>query len=68
MGHLKDISPDGKTLLVGRGPLDTTVFSFQLDDAQKEPHLWSRPGEAILTSAFRQTAGGIVYAACVLWE
>src|SRR2546428_3982933 len=30
MGRLEDISPDGKTLLLNRGPLDTAVFSVAL--------------------------------------
>ena len=37
MWRLQDISPDGKTLLLNRGPLDTTVFSLSLDGVQKEP-------------------------------
>ena len=34
MWRLEDISPDGKTLLLSRGPLDTTVFS---DDIRIRP-------------------------------
>jgi hypothetical protein len=39
MGRLDDISPDGKTLLASRRLLDTTVFSFRMDDGQNEPKL-----------------------------
>ena len=43
--RLEDISPDGKTLLLSRGPLDTTVFSLPLDGVQKEPKSLLQTGE-----------------------
>ena len=52
MGRLEDVSPDGKTLLASRGVLDTAVFSFQLDDAQKEPRSLVQTGETIAHARF----------------
>ena len=63
MGRLEDVSPDGKTLLVSRGPLDTTVFSFQLDDAQKEPRSLVQTGETISHARFSPDGRSIVYTA-----
>ena len=63
MGRLDDVSPDGKTLLVSRGPLDTTVFSFQLDDVQKEPRSLVQTGETIAHARFSPDGRSIVYTA-----
>ena len=60
---MEDISPDGKTLLLRRGPLDTTVFSFQLDDAQKEPQSLVQTGETISHARFSPDGRSIVYTA-----
>ena len=49
MWRLEDISPDGKTLLLSRGPLDTTVFSLSLDGVQKEPKSLLQTGEIDFT-------------------
>jgi Tol biopolymer transport system component len=63
MGRLEDVSSDGKTLLVSRGVLDTTVFSFQLDDAQKEPRSLVQTGETITHARFSTDGRSIVYTA-----
>ena len=63
MGRLEDVSPDGKTLLVSRGALDTTVFSFQLDAAQKEPRPLVQTGQTISHARFSPDGRSIVYTA-----
>jgi eukaryotic-like serine/threonine-protein kinase len=63
MGRLEDISPDGKTLLLSRGPLDTTVFSFRLDGVQKEPKSLLQTGETISHARFSPDGRWIVYTA-----
>jgi len=63
MWGLGDISPDGKTLLLIRGPLDTTVFSFSLDGAQKVPKSVLQTGETISHARFSPDGHWIVYTA-----
>ena len=63
MGRLEDISPDGKTLLLSRGPLDTTVFSLSLDGVQKEPKSLLQTGETISHARFSPDGRWIVYTA-----
>jgi Tol biopolymer transport system component len=60
---LEDISPDSKTLLLNRGPLDTTVFSLSLDGVQKEPTSLLPPGETISHARFSPDGHWIVYTA-----
>ena len=45
------------------GPVGTTVFSLQLDDAQKEPQSLVQPGETISHSRFSPDGRWIVYTA-----
>ena len=61
--RLEDISPDGKTLLLSRGPLDTTVFSLSLDDVQKEPKSLLQTGETISHAHFSPDGHWIMYTA-----
>ena len=63
MWLLQDISPDGKTLLFNRGPLDTTVFSLSLDGVQKEPKSLLQTGETISHARFSPDGRWIVYTA-----
>jgi hypothetical protein len=60
---LQDISPDGKSLLLNRGPLDTTVFSLSLDDVQREPKSLLQMGETIAHARFSPDGRWIVYTA-----
>ena len=62
-GVCEDISPDGKTLLLNRGPLDTTVFSLSLDGVQKEPKSLLQTGETISHARFSPDGRWIVYTA-----
>jgi len=61
--RLEDISPDGKTLLLSRGPLDTTVFSLSLDGVQKEPKSLLQTGETISHAHFSPDGHWIMYTA-----
>ena len=61
--RLEDISPDGKTLLLSRGPLDTTVFSLSLDGGEKEPKPLLHTGETISHPRFSPDGRWIVYTA-----
>ena len=63
MWVLEDISPDGKTLLLRRGPLDTTVFSLSLDGVQKEPKSLIQTGETISHTRFSPDGRWIMYTA-----
>ena len=63
MWFLQDISPDGKALLLNRGPLDTTVFSLSLDGVQKEPKSLLQTGETISHARFSPDGHWIVYTA-----
>jgi hypothetical protein len=63
MGRLEDVSPDGKTLLLSRGALDTAVFSFELDGVQKEPKSLVQTGETISHARFSPDGRWIVYTA-----
>ena len=63
MWRLEDTSPDGKTLLLSRGPLDTTVFSLSLDGVQKEPKSLLQTGETISHAHFSPDGRWIVYTA-----
>ena len=47
LGRLEDVSPDGRTLLFSRGPLDTAVFSFGLDGVQKDPKSLVQTAESL---------------------
>ena len=60
---VRDISPDGKALLLNRGPLDTTVFSLSLDGVQKEPTSLLQTGETISHTHFSPDGHWIVYTA-----
>jgi Tol biopolymer transport system component len=60
---LEDMSPDSKTLLLNRGPLDTTVFSLALDGVQKEPMSLLQTGEIISHARFSPDGRRIVYTA-----
>ena len=68
MGRLEDISPDGKTLLLSRGPLDTAVFSFGMDGVQKDPKalVQTGAGETISHSRFSPDGRWIVYTASAI--
>ena len=66
MGRLEDISPDGKTLLLSRGALDTAVFSLVLDGVQKEPKAVVQTGETISHARFSPDGRWIVYTASAL--
>jgi serine/threonine-protein kinase len=59
----QDISPDGKAMLLNRGPLDTTVFSLSLDGVQKEPKSLLQTGETISHARFSPDGHWIVYTA-----
>jgi eukaryotic-like serine/threonine-protein kinase len=63
LGRLEDISRDGRTLLFSRGALDTTVFSFRLDDVQKDPKSLVSSGETISHTRFSPDGRWIVYTA-----
>ena len=63
MGRLEDISPDGKTLLLSRGALDTAVFSVGLDGVQKDPKSLVQTGETISHARFSPDGRWIVYTA-----
>ena len=63
MWFLRDISPDGKALLLNRGILDTTVFSLSLDDVQMEPKSLLQTGETISHARFSPDGHWIVYTA-----
>ena len=63
MGKLEDVSPDGKTLLVGRGPLETTVFSVRLDEGQQEPKALVQTGDTISHARFSPDGRWIMYTA-----
>ena len=63
MWVLEDISPDGKTLLLRRGPLDTTVFALSLDGVQKEPKSLIQTGETISHTRFSPDGRWIMYTA-----
>ena len=63
LGRLHDISPDSRTLLFSRGALDSTVFSFQLDDMQKQPKALVSTGETISHAQFSPDGRWIVYSA-----
>jgi eukaryotic-like serine/threonine-protein kinase len=63
MWMLRDISPNGKALLLNRGILDTTVFSLSLDDAQMEPKSLLQTGETIAHARFSPDGRWIVYTA-----
>jgi len=62
MGRLEDISPDGKTLLLSRGALDTAVYSVGLDGLQK-PKPLVQSGETISHTRFSPDGRWIVYTA-----
>ena len=63
MGRLEDISPDGKTLLLSRGALDTAVFSVGLEGVQKDPKPLVQTGETISHTRFSPDGRWIVYTA-----
>jgi Tol biopolymer transport system component len=63
MGRLEDISPDGKTLLLSRGALDTAVFSVGLEGVQKDPTPLVQTGETISHARFSPDGRWIVYTA-----
>jgi eukaryotic-like serine/threonine-protein kinase len=63
LGRLEDISRDGRTVLFSRGPLDTTVFSFRLDDVHKDPKSLVSSGETISHASFSPDGHWIVYTA-----
>jgi dipeptidyl aminopeptidase/acylaminoacyl peptidase len=62
MGRLEDISPDGKTLLLSRGALDTAVYSIGLEGVQKAKPL-VQSGETISHTRFSPDGRWIVYTA-----
>jgi hypothetical protein len=66
MGRLDDVSSDGKTLLLSRGPLDTAVFSFAVDGAQKQPKALVQTGETVSHARFSPDGRWIVYTATTL--
>ena len=66
MGRLEDISPDGNTLLLSRGALDTAVFSLVLDGVQKEPKAVVQTRETISHARFSPDGRWIVYTASAL--
>ena len=57
------VSPNGKTLLLNRGPLDTTVFSLSLDGVQNEPKSLLPEGETISHPSFSPDGRWIMYTA-----
>ena len=63
MGRLEDISPDGKTLLLSRGALDTAVFSVGLEGVQNDPKPLVQTGETISHTRFSPDGRWIVYTA-----
>ena len=63
MGRLEDISPDGKTLLLSRGALDTAVFSLGLNGTQKDPKSVVQTGETISHARFSPDGRWVVYTA-----
>jgi Tol biopolymer transport system component len=62
MGRLEDISPDGKTLLLSRGALDTAVYSIGLEGVQNAKPL-VQSGETISHTRFSPEGRWIVYTA-----
>jgi hypothetical protein len=60
---LEDISPDSRTLLLNRGVLDTTVFSFSLDGVQTKPNPLVQEGEVISHPRFSPDGRWIMYTA-----
>ena len=63
MGRLEDISPDGKTLLLSRGALDTAVFSVGMEGVQNGPRPLVQTGETISHTRFSPDGRWIVYTA-----
>ena len=63
MGRLEDISPDGRTLLLSRGALDTAVFSVDLEGTQKGPKPLVQTGETISHTRFSPDGRWIVFTA-----
>ena len=63
MGRLEDISPNGRTLLLSRGALDTAVFSLGLNGVQKDPKALIQTGETISHARFSPDGRWIVYTA-----
>jgi Tol biopolymer transport system component len=63
MGRLEDISPDGKTLLLSRGALDTAVFAFGLDGVQKDAKALVHTGETISHTRFSPNGRWIMFTA-----
>jgi hypothetical protein len=63
MGRLEDISPDSRTLLLSRGPLDTAVFSVELEGTQKVPKPLVQTGETISHTRFSPDGRWIVFTA-----
>jgi len=61
LGRLEDISPDGKYVLFSRGALDTAVFSFLQDGAQKEPRSLVQSSEVISHARFSPDGRSIMY-------
>ena len=59
MGRLEDISPDGKTLLLSRGALDTAVFSLGWMACRKSPNPWFKRARRSHTPASRRTGVGL---------
>ena len=66
LGRLEDVSPDGRTLLFSRGPLDTAVFSFGLDGVQKDPKSLVQTGEIVSHARFSPDGRWILYTATSL--
>jgi hypothetical protein len=63
MWFLRDVSPNGKTVLLNRGPLDSTVYSLPLDGVQTEPKSLLQTGETISHAHFSPDGRWIVYTA-----
>ncbi len=61
--RLEDLSTDGKTLLLNRGPLDTSVFALALDGGPKDPTSLVQTGETISHAHFSPDGRWIMYAA-----
>jgi hypothetical protein len=66
MGRLEDISPDGKTLLLSRGALDTAVFSVGIEEVQNGPKPLVQTGETISHTRFSPDGRSLVYSASSL--
>jgi WD40 repeat protein len=60
---VEDVSPDSRTLLLNRGVLDTTVFSFSLDGVEKEPKPLLPSGDVISHPRFSPDGRSIMYTA-----